>query len=218
MSWSSTAPDGTKSVKDNRPILGNNTIYTETTMKIDHHWNESVSLDGHHNVIQQNKQDAAGVPVNPAQPVAPIQGKTYVRTVSDAAGNDNSNQLFFRQDFIGYPLAYQVSPVYQTGVANLTTTPSTILSVPKNVYGTIWIWRQGTRNIQTATFFSDNTVVEGFSLRIKINTHGSTSSTVVDFSNGAIASALNLQAARVSGFDSDGNYNWKCFFYGAVDI
>ena len=214
MSWSSTAPDGTKSVKDNRPILADNTTYIETTMKKDHHWNEGIPLSGHHNVIQQSNHTT-----NLPRPIAPLNGELYVRTVSLAAGNENSSQLFYLQEFSGYPLAYQVTPAYLTGSTALTGTFATVVTVPKNVYGTIYIWRNNTRNIQTATFFSDNTVVEGFSNRIKLKGSGADSSVLVEFRNyfdGSADQGLQLQA--IVSADSNGTYNWKIFYYGTVDL
>lgn len=216
MPWNSTWPLGSVSVKTNRPTGQENTTYIETTENVDHFFNIAANKDGHHNVIQQPAQFNAGVPVNPAKPVAPMSGKLYVRTVSDAAGNDNSRQLFFRQDF--YDNAYQISPVYRSGVVALNgATFSTVTSIPQNVYGTIWIWKVGTTNIQTGTFISDNTVVNVFSTRIKIQGLSADSDRWVEFGNGSNASGLNIQALRDQQ-SGNGNFNWKLFFYGVTDL
>ncbi|MCK5435549.1 MAG: hypothetical protein KAI88_02875, partial [Nitrosomonadaceae bacterium] len=60
MTWTPTAPDGSLSVKANRPLLAGNTTYTKTTMGgtandttntdviRDHYWDVSSALDGRH--------------------------------------------------------------------------------------------------------------------------------------------------------------------------
>lgn len=52
MAWNTTAPDGTKSVSANNPILQANTTYTKTTMNVDHYWNIGINEDGHHKFVQ----------------------------------------------------------------------------------------------------------------------------------------------------------------------
>lgn len=63
MPYNSTAPDGTKSVKDNESILQDNTTYVETTSKVDHYFNEDANNDGHHKKIEMpNISSIAGDP------------------------------------------------------------------------------------------------------------------------------------------------------------
>lgn len=52
MTWNTTAPDGTKSVKANETILQANTSYILTTQQRDHYWNEDANNDGHHKKIE----------------------------------------------------------------------------------------------------------------------------------------------------------------------
>ena len=67
MSWETTAPDGTKSVKANEAILQANTTYTETEMNKDHFWNIGADEDGHHKFAQMPKytDGAVATPTSP---------------------------------------------------------------------------------------------------------------------------------------------------------
>ena len=67
MVWSSTAPDGTKSVKANETILQGNTTYTETELNKDHFWNIGADENGRHQFAQMPKS-VTGAPPVPADP------------------------------------------------------------------------------------------------------------------------------------------------------
>jgi len=60
--WTSVAPDGTKSVKDNNPILSGNTAYTEIEMNKDHFWNIADDKNGHHKFALMPKYETAASP------------------------------------------------------------------------------------------------------------------------------------------------------------
>jgi hypothetical protein len=64
MNWSVIAPDGTKSVRQNQPILQGNTTYTTTFMNKDHFWGDGVNEDGYHRYTTMQK-----VTTNPIVPV-----------------------------------------------------------------------------------------------------------------------------------------------------
>ena len=64
MAWNALCPDGSKSVKDNNPIILANTVYTSATMNVDHFWAVGVNEDGHHLQIQMPKTEVAGVPAD----------------------------------------------------------------------------------------------------------------------------------------------------------
>ena len=91
MTWHPVAPDGTKSVKDNRPILGDNTTYTETTMNVDHIWGDSSSggNQGHHQFVQMPKSDVGGTPTDPSL-ASLMDGLIYSKELS--ATESVSNQ------------------------------------------------------------------------------------------------------------------------------
>ena len=67
MPWNSTAPDGTKSVKENETIIQANTTYTETELNIDHFWSIGADEDGHHKYAQMPKytDGAVATPTSP---------------------------------------------------------------------------------------------------------------------------------------------------------
>ncbi len=67
MVWSSISPDGSKSVKQNAPVMAANTVYTETTMNVDHFWNKGSTLNGHHQFVQTQATNDADktLPTNP---------------------------------------------------------------------------------------------------------------------------------------------------------
>lgn len=65
MAWTSLCPDGTKSVRFNTPLMAGNTAYTETTMNLDHYWNFSATLDGHHRFAQMTQSGTPAAPTNP---------------------------------------------------------------------------------------------------------------------------------------------------------
>ena len=64
MVWTSISPSGSKSVKQNTPIMAANTAYIETTQKVDHFFYDSGSKDGHHRYAQMAKYGGA----TPADP------------------------------------------------------------------------------------------------------------------------------------------------------
>jgi len=66
MVWTTISPDETKSVSVNTPIMKANSAYINTTMKIDHHWNEA-GLSGHHQFAMMPKY-TDGIAATPASP------------------------------------------------------------------------------------------------------------------------------------------------------
>lgn len=79
MTWSPTPVNGANSVATNKAPLNNAFTYIDTTMKVDHLWDNATSTyDGHHNFIQAPKQnstptlDAAGG----------MQGSWYVENIT----------------------------------------------------------------------------------------------------------------------------------------
>lgn len=91
MTWTSTAPDGAQSVKANRTILGNNTLYIENTMGKtandttnsdairDHYWAVDSNLDGRHRYINMPAYTISGAIADPVIG-ASCQSVTYTKT------------------------------------------------------------------------------------------------------------------------------------------
>lgn len=207
MVWNSTWPLGSASVKANRLTGNENTTYIETTMgnsivgtntvaTRDHFWNVGSNEDGRHRFIQSPAFTVGGSPDDPVIGTG-MDGVQYLKTTTGTV------QGFYRNA----QGIYQHIPAFVSGVVNITSTSTfaTLVSVPANVYGEIFIWRNTTRNIQQATFMSGNTVVEAFSQRQK--QVGTSDDYFVEFLNGSGAVDLNIKARR--GNDSSANYLYR---------
>lgn len=207
MPWNSTSPLGTVSVKANEVIGQENTTYIETTMgksivgtntvdTRDHFWAVDPTLDGRHRFVQSPAFTVGGNPEDPVLASAQ-NGILYVKTTNGTV------QGFYRNN----EGIYQYIPTFVSGVVNIPTTSNfeTLVPVPANVYGEIFIWHNNSRNIQQATFMSGGTVVEAFSQRQK--QVGTSDDYFVEFLNGSGAVDLNIKARR--GNDSSGNYLYR---------
>jgi len=99
MVWKTTAPDGTKSVKDNRSILQDNTTYTKTTMNVDHFWDDATAgNDGHHQFVQMPKSDVGGTPTDPSL-AALMDGLVYAKelTSTESVNNQDVKPFFINE-------------------------------------------------------------------------------------------------------------------------
>lgn len=56
MSWNTTSPDGSQSVKANKSIIQDNFTYTESKLTLDHYFNDDANLDGRHRYANMPKQ------------------------------------------------------------------------------------------------------------------------------------------------------------------
>lgn len=108
MTWSSTAPDGTRSVKANESILQGNTTYIQNTMGNivnnttntnavrDHFWNVDPSLDGRHRYINMPTYTISGTAADPLLG-ASMQSVTYTKTRPFSPTNaTNDVGLYFK--------------------------------------------------------------------------------------------------------------------------
>jgi hypothetical protein len=200
MGWNSTWPDGTKSVRANATPGQDNTNYIEATLNNDHWWNVGPNRDGRHKKVSM--KDSV---TDPAL-TAGMNGVLYLRTVS---ATDTSIQLFYNNDDTTF---YQVTPTYITGTVSLTSTSTfaSLVAVPANIFGTLYIWEQGTNNIDSAVIKSNATKVEGFT-----NRHvdeGTSNAYFVEVLNGSGAVDLTLKARR--GFGPSGTYAYRLLYYG----
>jgi hypothetical protein len=106
MTWSSTCPDGSVTVKANEPILQGNITYIENTMEStaldtsaadtvkDHMWNIDAVMDGRHRFVSMPAYLAGGVAADPALH-ANLDGIMYVRE-DDFVDTSPTNEFFFR--------------------------------------------------------------------------------------------------------------------------
>jgi len=210
MAWNAASPDGTISVKANRTQMNANNTYTQTTMgdsvvgtntvtTRDHFWNVGTNEDGRHRFIQSPAFTVGGSPTDPLVGTG-MDGVLYLKTT-------NTRAEWFHRNSSGI---YQVTPGYKSGTVTVSVTAkayTTITSVPENVWGEIYMWRttQGKNTVQQGFFRSDASIVEAFSLSMKVQ--GSSSDIVnLKFGNGSEAVGLNIRARNDSATD---NVSWN---------
>jgi hypothetical protein len=129
VTWNSTSPDGSKSVKANQTPMAQNTTYTETVLNGDHFWNIGANQDGRHNAINMPKQAS-----DPATSTG-MDGTVFIKEVSAT----NARVEGFYKNVNGI---YQFIPSFQSGSETLNASTFTVLtSVPANSYGQIYIFK-----------------------------------------------------------------------------
>ena len=201
MTWNSTAPLGSVSVKANRTILQDNTTYTEVTMgnsvvgtnavtTRDHFWNVGADEDGRHRFINSPAfTDTLGAAADPVIGSG-MDGVGYLKTVLGTV------QQFY-QNAQGI---YQTSPAVLRGTVaiNIANTFVTIVPVPANCYGEIFMYTaaaQGSFSTVTGFFRSAGAIVESWTLgNFPVGTDVATGGLL--FLNGAGAVDLNIKARR----------------------
>lgn len=165
MAWRTTAPDGSKSVKDNETILQDNTTYTETTMNYDHYWNIGSNEDGRHKYV--NMPNQASAPSISTGMNGILYALENVSTQPYFRNNDSIMQLlgiramavFNGTGALAYN--YNVASVSRTSTGNYTITYTSAL--PNNNYlvlgGSIrndsTARREAILTVQAATSISD---------------------------------------------------------------
>lgn len=201
MAWNSTAPDGTKSVKLNRPILQANTTYTEAEMNKDHYWNIGVNEDGRHKFVQSPK-----VAADPAV-AGGMDGVTYIRQVSATA---TSPEVFYRNA----GNIYQISPTYLNGTVNLPDTSNfhTVVAVPNNTYGYVYLYLANNgQNMGMGYFKAAGGVVQTYSVLTLIG-DANTAGWNFRFGNETNVNGLNIRVKKPT--IAAGNYLYKVLYWG----
>lgn len=197
MPWNSVSPNGALSVKNNRTPMNQNTTYIETTMgnsvvgtntvaTRDHFWNVGSNEDGRHRFIQSPKFTVGGVATDPVIGTG-MDGVIYLK------GTGSGVQVFYRNVING---VYQFSPNFLTGTVVLNSSFATIVALPANVYGEIFLFNDTAgRTRGQAGFFKTNAATcDGWSYGERLQ-GGSTAVYPVILGNGSDASGLNLRAA-----------------------
>ena len=209
MTWSSTAPNGNVSVKQNRPILGGNTTYIENTMgntandlpydvaQKDHFWDQGGDLDGHHRFVKMPGFTDGGTPTDPGSPLGTsIDGMIYLKEASSAIGRVEG----FYRNIEGI---YQFIPSFKEGTKSITSSSSyiSLVDVPANVYGEIFMYTSaiGSKSVSTGFFRSDSTVVEAWAVA-RLDQGSGTASNPLKFGNGSevgsMGDELKIQVRR----------------------
>lgn len=212
MPWNSNSPNGSLSVKANESKMLENTAYIETTMgnsvagtntvnTRDHFWNVGSNVDGRHRFIQSQAFTVGGTATDPVIGTG-MDGVIYLKTISGRVQGfyRNTNGIF------------QFIPAFLTGSASLSSSYINLVSVPANVYGEIYMFKD-TINAKTsgqAGFFkSTATVCEAWSYGQR-NEGGSSAVYNLRFGNGSDASGLNI---RVRTDESpSGTWQYRIFY------
>lgn len=203
MVWNSDWPVGTVSVRANRVTGNQNTTYIETTMgksvvgtntdaTRDHFWAIDPNLDGRHRFIQSPVfTDGVGAALNPVLG-ASMDAIIYAKTT-------NAEAQWFHKNVDNNDNLYQITPNQLLGTKVLTGSYATVIAVPANVWGEIFMYAtNGTANQSRyrtvrGFFRSDATTVNTFAYAYLVE--GSSTATIgVKFGNGSDASGLNIRA------------------------
>ena len=211
MPWNATAPLGSVSVKANRTIQQQNTTYIETTMGTsvvgtntnttrDHFWNVDANLDGRHRFINTPAFTAGGVAADPVLG-AGMDGVLYLKTTNA------TNQWFYRNA----QGVSQATPTLLTGTKSISGSYVTVIAVPANVYGEIFMYttdagQQLKYSTQTGFFRSNATVVNSWAYTNVTGSGSANTSYGLEFANGSSADLLNIKART---HDADNGYTWN---------
>tara|TARA_R110000868_G_scaffold345559_2_gene606689 strand:- start:211 stop:885 length:675 start_codon:yes stop_codon:yes gene_type:complete len=216
MPWHSVWPLGTVPVRNNEITGTDNTTYIETTMGPtavgtdgptvrDHFWNVGPNEDGRHRYIQ-----SIGFTNGPATPADPVLGTAmdgviYLKQPTPAVGRVEG----FYRNTNGI---YQFIPSFLEGVtAQISNDYITVVAVPQNVYGEIFMWAtaQGTaqesRYRTVSGFFRSDTTVSAWA--IAVATQGDVYTNGLKFGNGSDIDGLNIKA-RTAGTTTN-NLTWN---------
>lgn len=214
MTWNNTWPNGTVSVRANQAPGLQNTQYTSSTMgsaavgvnlntTTDHFWNQGAGLSGHHRFLKMPAfVDNGGLATDPIYDNTYIQGVMYCRTVSaDVARVEG----FYKND----SGIYQFIPSFVSGTATITTSFSTLVVIPANVYGEIFLFRSdaGSTKGQAGFFKSNATVCDAWSYGQRLE-GGTTAVYPIRLGNGADANGLNLRV-RLDEAVNTTNWNYR---------
>lgn len=164
MPWHSTWPLGTASVKANRPTGADNTTYIETTMKVDHYFNQSAPNDGKHKQVRM-----------PELTSAPATGGNIGALYTKESGSAGLfTNLFWRQESGGAsPNRNQGAEIQLTGIKPSATTEgwtflagglhmqwgtvAQVNAITNTVTLPLGAFDGGFLNVQFTTFRDDNT-------------------------------------------------------------
>ena len=219
MTWNPVWPDGTVSVKANeatgvqniayiKSTMGGTAVGTNTVTTRDHFWNVDDDLNGRHRFIQSRGfVDSMGDADDPVLGTL-IDSVLYAKTVSTSVARVE----WFSRNSSGI---YQVSPSQDTGtVTNLTSSYQTVLAVPTDVYGEIWMYTTniGANNKDRyrtckGIFRSDGTTVNSWTIPLAVQAISADDpKSGVKFGNGTESSGLDI---RVRLDDATSGLNWN---------
>ncbi len=203
MTWSTTAPDGSKSVKANKSIIQDNFTYIQQTMgnqvvgtnpspqtALDHFWNIGANEDGHHRFIQtvgfvDSTPQVSAIPVRSAG----MDCVLYAKETNDTV------QWFHKNEDVNTNI-YQVTPTQLKGTIVLTASYTNVVAVPGLVYGEITMFTDtlGSTTMGRGFFKSTAARCDAWAYGQNINDADAEESNL-KFGNGnAFVSGLNIRA------------------------
>lgn len=216
MTWNSSWPLGTVSVRANQSTGQQNTSYIETNLgKVavgtnvnttrDHFWAVDPSLDGRHRYINSVGFTTGGPPGVPDDPLLGADMDTLLYPKET-----NSSVQWFHKNQDDDLNLYQVTPNQIKGTANITSTSTytTLTAIPINVFGEVFMWKDGTTLSQSGTFITDGTICEGYSNVQRLN---SGSDTVNIELRNTTSAGLGLQG-RLRTASLSGNWNYIVWY------
>ena len=158
------------------------------------------NYDGRHRFIKSPAYTVSGSPADPGGTGlgTSMDGILYLKTTNSQA------QWFHRNT----SKIYQVTPTLLTGtVAVPTTSYVTVVAVPANVFGEIFMYTTalGEVSCQTGYFRSNGTTVESWAVSF-FKQSGTSATIALKFANGSQASGLNIRARRGDAASATWNY------------
>jgi hypothetical protein len=172
MAWHPIFPLGSVSVRANKAIGQDNTTYiqatmgntvagTDTSTTRDHFWNVDASLDGRHRFIQSPKFQISTLDADPIMG-DDMDACMFFRNVNADVGRVEGFYKTANAATGNYPNRYQFIPSFMSGTINVTSSFTDMVTLPKNVYGEIYMFRNnasGSIGVQAGSFSTSNSNV-----------------------------------------------------------
>lgn len=153
MTWNNPVITGTESVAANKTYLNDNSSYIETKLQLDHYWDETAGLNGHHKYANMPKLESGGTPTDPTLP-AGLDLNYYCKQKTSTESPTHQPVMPFTKDASGAVLellgiracavfsvaAGVVTVNYKHNVTSVTRASEAIFDVvfpalPSNNYG-----------------------------------------------------------------------------------
>ena len=211
MPWNADWPVNTISVKANQvkgdqntkyiqATMGTSVVGTNTTSTRDHFWNVGANEDGRHRFMQSPAFTVATVPADPVIGTG-MDAVEYVKVTSGRAERFHRNTQGI----------YQHVPSFLSGTIVVPSEYTTIVALPINVYGEIFMFTNasGHKSTQSGFFRTTATICDGTAYAQSSNT-GDTNKPDprfnLIFATGANATDLNL---KVKTSESSNGLTWN---------
>ena len=213
MAWNPIFPVGTVSVRANKTIGNDNTTYIQTTMgntvaginnstTRDHFWNVDSSLDGRHRFIQSPKFQISTADADPVMGDS-MDACMFFRNVNADVGRVEGFYKTADAAVGNYPNRYQFIPSFMSGTISVTSSFTTLVALPPNVYGEVFMFRNnaaGSQAVQSGFFSTNSATMSTSAYKQSSSTGSAVQNLAFDFS------VLNL---RVKTIDATSGNTWE---------